>query len=75
MQAGLFGIGLDTYWSQFDNLLENLTGYRFSIGVKAFINQWFMGGPAHHCAIGVGHIAGKIRKLAKLLRTEVHQVC
>ena len=32
-------------------------------------------GPAHHCAIGVGHIAGKIDKLAKLLTIEARQVC
>lgn len=24
-------------------------------------------GPSHHCAIGVGHVAGKIKKLADLL--------
>jgi len=23
-KAGLFGIGLDTYWAQFDGLLDNL---------------------------------------------------
>ena len=25
---GLFGIGLDTYWPQFDGLLDNLIGYQ-----------------------------------------------
>ena len=28
MKAGLFGIGLDTYWSQFDGLLTHLVSYR-----------------------------------------------
>ena len=32
-------------------------------------------GPAHHCAVGVGHIAGKIEKLGKLLQMEVVKLC
>jgi len=31
MKAGLFSIGLDTYWPQFDGLLDNLTGYHAEI--------------------------------------------
>lgn len=49
--------------------------YRFSIGVKAFINDWSKEGPAHHCAVGIGHIAAKIHKLGNLLDMEVVQVC
>lgn len=49
--------------------------YRFSIGAKSFINQWSLQGPAHHCAIGVGHIANKIEKLGKLLGLKVVQIC
>jgi L-arabinose isomerase len=49
--------------------------YRFSIGAKTFMNEWSKAGPAHHCAIGVGHIAGKIEKLAALLKIEVQKVC
>jgi len=30
-KTGLMGIGLDTYWPQFENLLENLTGYQNQI--------------------------------------------
>ncbi len=30
-KAGLFSIGLDTYWKQFDGLLENLNSYRLLI--------------------------------------------
>ena len=41
--------------------------YRFSVGAKTFLNAWNAEGPAHHCAIGVGHISGKLRKLAQLL--------
>jgi L-arabinose isomerase len=32
-------------------------------------------GPAHHCAVGVGHIAGKIDKLAALLNMHCVHVC
>ena len=32
-------------------------------------------GPAHHCAVGVGHIASKIDKLGQLLQMEVIRVC
>ena len=49
--------------------------YRFSIGAKKFMNDWSKQGPAHHCAIGVGHIAAKIEKLGQILGIEVVQVC
>jgi len=49
--------------------------YRFSIGVKNFVNTWNSYGPAHHCASGVGHVASKIRKIGELLSMEVVQVC
>ena len=31
MRTGLFSIGLDTYWDQFDGLLDNLNGYHAQI--------------------------------------------
>ena len=49
--------------------------YRFSIGARRFVNDWNAHGPAHHCAVGVGHIADKIDKLGKLLCIEVARVC
>ena len=49
--------------------------YKFALGVKAFIDAWSKEGPAHHCAIGIGHIASKLRKLAALLNLEFVQVC
>ena len=49
--------------------------YRFSIGAKEFINRWSKQGPAHHCAIGVGHIAHKIEKLGQILNLEVVKIC
>ena len=49
--------------------------YKFSIGARRFVNEWNVRGPAHHCAVGVGHIAGKIEKLGKLLKMETVKVC
>ena len=49
--------------------------YRFSIGARKFMNGWSKQGPAHHCAIGVGHIAGKIQKLGQILGINVVQIC
>jgi L-arabinose isomerase len=48
--------------------------YRFRLGVKGFVDAWSREGPAHHCAIGVGHLASRIRKLAALLGMEFVQV-
>ena len=49
--------------------------YRFSIGARAFMNEWSKQGPSHHCAIGVGHIANKIDKLGDLLKLRVVRIC
>jgi len=49
--------------------------YRFRIGARRFVNDWNVQGPAHHCAVGVGHIAPKIRKLGQLLGMETVIVC
>ena len=49
--------------------------YKFSIGARRFVNEWNVHGPAHHCAVGVGHIAHKIEKLGKLLGMETFKVC
>lgn len=48
--------------------------YRFSAGVKNFIDQWSKAGPAHHCAIGVGHLSTKILKLGKILGIDVVKI-
>jgi len=49
--------------------------YRFSLGARNFMNAWNAHGPAHHCAVGIGHIAGKLRKLGALTGIECIQVC
>jgi L-arabinose isomerase len=48
--------------------------YRFSIGARRFANEWNVHGPAHHCAVGVGHLAEKIGKLGLLLGMETVRV-
>jgi L-arabinose isomerase len=49
--------------------------YKFSIGARQFVNNWNSYGPSHHCAVGIGHIASKIKKFAALLNMEIVQVC
>ncbi|MGN6397931.1 MAG: L-arabinose isomerase family protein [Mucilaginibacter sp.] len=49
--------------------------YKFPIGAKGFVENWNSYGPAHHCAVGKGHIASKIEKLAKLLGIQFIKVC
>lgn len=41
--------------------------YKFALGATEFMHRWNQAGPAHHCAIGVGHVASKIEKLGSLL--------
>lgn len=49
--------------------------YSFPCGARAFIDKWSKAGPSHHCAIGVGHVADKIEKIAFLLDIPFIKVC
>ncbi|MGB0344660.1 MAG: arabinose isomerase, partial [Coraliomargarita sp.] len=49
--------------------------YRFPVSATDFMNEWSKGGPSHHCAIGTGHIASKVEKLAKLIRLPFKKIC
>jgi L-arabinose isomerase len=49
--------------------------YRFPVGARKFVEDWNAAGPAHHCAVGVGHVAGQIEKLGAILGLEVVRVC
>lgn len=48
--------------------------YRFPMGAREWVNRWNSHGPAHHCAVGLGHIASKIGKLGALLGMEVVKI-
>jgi L-arabinose isomerase len=48
--------------------------YKFHLTIKQFIEKWSREGPAHHCAIGVGHIGSKLQKLATILGLEFIQI-
>ncbi|ADV83539.1 arabinose isomerase [Terriglobus saanensis] len=51
------------------------SSYKFSVGATAFAESWNANGPAHHCAIGVGHVASSIKKIAELLGLKAVQIC
>lgn len=44
---------------------------KFALDPAAFIDTWSMQGPTHHCALGVGHQVGKLRKIASMLDLEL----
>jgi len=49
--------------------------YRFPLSARGFTDAWSRAGPAHHCAIGVGHLADRLDKLARLQGIDSVRVC
>jgi len=49
--------------------------YRFPLGARGFVNAWNAQGPAHHCAVGIGHVAATLKKTAELMGIGFHQAC
>jgi L-arabinose isomerase len=49
--------------------------FRFPLDARSFVERWNDQGPAHHCAIGIGHLGPVLQKLARLLEIPIHQVC
>ncbi len=49
--------------------------YRFSLGARGFVNAWNAQAPAHHCAVGVGHVASTLEKAAALMGIGFQRVC
>ena len=49
--------------------------YRFPLGARGFVNAWNAQGPAHHCAVGVGHLSATLKKAAALMGIGFHRIC
>jgi L-arabinose isomerase len=49
--------------------------YRFPLGARGFIEAWNAQGPAHHWAIGTGHVADRLKKVGDLVGIETIRVC
>jgi L-arabinose isomerase len=49
--------------------------YRFAGGTRAFVERWNAQAPAHHWAVGLGHVGAKLEKLAAVLQIAMVQVC
>lgn len=47
---------------------------RFRLGPAEFVNRWCEEGPTHHCALGVGHQLGLLRKVSRLLGIPLAEV-
>ena len=48
---------------------------QFPLGPREFVNRWCEEGPTHHCALGIGHLAGSLRKLSELTEIPLVEVC
>jgi L-arabinose isomerase len=49
--------------------------YKFPLGARGFVQAWNAQGPAHHCAVGVGHVAATLEKTAALMGIGFVRVC
>ena len=47
---------------------------RFGLPPAEFFERWCTEGPTHHVALGVGHVAGEVRKIASMLGLEYAEV-
>ncbi|HEX2412518.1 MAG TPA: L-fucose/L-arabinose isomerase family protein [Solirubrobacteraceae bacterium] len=47
---------------------------RFSLRPAEFLERWCAEGPTHHVALGIGHVAAEVRKVASLLGLEYAEV-
>ena len=51
----------------------NTRGF-FKPDVRTFLKKWFMAGPTHHFALGIGHRASTIQKVGQFLGVETEMV-
>jgi L-arabinose isomerase len=49
--------------------------YKFPLGARGFVNAWNAEGPAHHCAVGVGHLGETLEKTATLMGIGFKKIC
>ncbi|XXN66524.1 arabinose isomerase (plasmid) [Enterobacter ludwigii] len=50
------------------------SNYRFALSARDFTKSWCEGGPAHHCAIGRGHLGEVIVNIARLLNIQAKRI-
>jgi L-arabinose isomerase len=48
--------------------------YKFPCGARQFIDRWSKAGPSHHCAVGVGHLAERLEKIAFLFNIPIIKI-
>jgi L-arabinose isomerase len=48
---------------------------RFDLPPARFVDAWCAEAPTHHCALGVGHLAGRLQRFAQLQGLELARVC
>jgi L-arabinose isomerase len=47
---------------------------RFNLGPAEFVDAWCAEAPTHHCALGVGHVAGQLAKFGRLQGLEFSKI-
>ncbi|MEW4923863.1 L-fucose/L-arabinose isomerase family protein [Algibacter sp. 2305UL17-15] len=57
------------------NIGNTNSRYKFPLSIRDFIDQWSLAGPSHHCAIGMGHQASQLKKIADLLNIKCIVIC
>jgi len=62
-------------WSKWRDAIRLTVLARMPVTAREFVTRWNSHGPAHHCAVGVGHLGGTIDKLGALLGLPVARVC
>ncbi|MBC7960389.1 MAG: L-fucose/L-arabinose isomerase family protein, partial [Vallitaleaceae bacterium] len=54
---------------------NTMTPVKFAMGLRAYMNKWFMEGPTHHCAMSIGNNVGLFEKVANLMGIEFQVIC
>lgn len=54
---------------------NTISRYRSPLGARRFVEEWNAKAPAHHCALGLGHVRRKLEKFGSLSGLKVHALC